>query len=79
MNTRSTLLYIALMAVYIEGFIVFILNKGDCPLFYFHKKFGDDKYFFELFFPKNIAKKVIPTVAVITLIGLGLLLLQELG
>lgn len=34
--------------------------------------------FFELFFPRIIAKKIIPIVAVITLFGTGLLLLQAL-
>ena len=76
-NTRSNLLFLALIAVYIEGVVVFIFNKGECPLIHFHNKFGDNKTFFELFFPKRIAKKVIPTVAVITLIGSGLLLLQQ--
>lgn len=73
------LLYGALIAVWIEAFFVFVLNKGNCPMFYIHRKFGDDKYFFELFFPKRIAKKVIPIVAVISLIATLLLILQEIG
>lgn len=76
--TRSVLLYLALIAVFTEGFVVFILNKGDCPMFAIHKKYGDDKYFFELFFPRKVAKKIIPIVAVITFVGAGLLLMQSL-
>ena len=77
--TRSILLYGALIAVYAEAFVVFVLNRGNCPMSYIHRKFGDDKYFFELFFPNEIAKKVIPIVAVIAFIGTVLLFLQEVG
>ena len=63
------------MSVNIEG-IVLLFNKGDCPMGHLHKKVGDDKYFFELLFPRKIAKLVIPVVAIITLIGQILLLFQ---
>lgn len=43
-----------------------------------HRKFGVDTFFFELFLPNRIAKKVIPIVAVIAILGSVLLLVQEI-
>ncbi|UCG82676.1 MAG: hypothetical protein JSW38_10885 [Dehalococcoidia bacterium] len=51
------LLYLALVALFIEG-VAITLNKGDCPLSYLQRKYGDDKTFFELFLPKRIAKQM---------------------
>lgn len=78
-DTRSLWLYVATIAVYLEGFIEFTFNKGDCPLIHIQKRIGDNIPFFELFFPPNIAKMVIPVVGVVTVFGSILVLLQSLG
>ena len=66
-------LYLATGALFIEG-IVLTSNRGDCPLAYAHRKYGDDKAFFELFMPKHIAKHMIRVVPAVTAMGYILLL-----
>ena len=56
-QTYNLLLYLALGALLIEG-IAIAVNKGDCPLSYLQRKYGDDKAFFEIFLPKRIAKQM---------------------
>jgi len=68
--------WVAFFSLAIEGFIVFILNKGRCPFIHIQRKIGDSKPFFELFFPPKIAKLVIPIFAVFTVIALGLLIIR---
>jgi hypothetical protein len=53
----TNLFYLATVSLLIDGIIIY-LNHGDCPMEYFHYKFGDDKTFFELFLPKKIAKQM---------------------
>lgn len=72
-SSYDILLAISIVSLGIEGFFVFILNKGNCPLIHIQKKIGDDTPFFELFFPYKFAKRAIPTFAILTLIALGLL------
>src|SRR5690242_15070856 len=72
--TFDYLLGIALVSLAIEGFVVFVLNNGDCPLIHIQRRIGDEKPFFEIFFPPKIAKRAIPFFAAVTWIGLGLLL-----
>jgi len=64
--------YVAVMALLLEGLVVFV-NHGDCPLGTWHKKYGDQKAFFELFLPHHLAKRAIPFLAVVTTIGTLLL------
>jgi hypothetical protein len=67
-QTYNLLLYLALGALFIEGAAI-TLNKGDCPLSYLQRKYGDDKAFFELFLPRNIAKQMFRTNFVVISIG----------
>ena len=67
-NQKTILAYIAVGMILLEGIIV-SFNKGDCPLGVVHQKFGDDKAFFELFLPKQIAKKTVPFLGIIAFIG----------
>jgi hypothetical protein len=69
-------LLIPVLSLGIEGFIVFILNKGNCPLIHVQNKIGDDTPFFNLFFPEKVAKQAIPFFAKLTWIGVGLLLVR---
>lgn len=74
-ETYGTSLYLASVALLIEG-IAITLNKGDCPLSYLQRKYGDDKTFFELFMPKRIAKQMFRVNFVVITIGYMLLLLS---
>ncbi len=76
-HMRSVLLNIALISGAMGGFLVYGLNKGDCPLIHLQKRLGDTIPFFELFLPKKFAKKVIPVAAIIAIIGVILLLMQH--
>jgi hypothetical protein len=67
------LLIVALLSLAAEGFIVFVLNKGDCPLIHIQRKLGDDKPFFELFLPPRLAKLAIPFFATLAVFGALLL------
>lgn len=72
------LLLIAVVSLCIEGFVVFVLNKGDCPLIYIQKRIGDDIPFFQLFLPAKLAKQAIPTLVQATWLGIALLLIRLL-
>ena len=74
-QTYSLLLYLALGALLIEG-IAITANKGDCPLSYLQRKYGDDKAFFELFLPKTIAKQMFRFNFLLISIGCLLLLFK---
>lgn len=67
---------VSLISLAAEGIFVFILNHGDCPLIHIQKRIGDPVPFFELIFPKQFAKKAIPTFAVLTIVGLVILMLR---
>jgi len=76
-KTYNVLLYLASGALLIEG-IAITLNKGDCPLSYLQRKYGDDKTFFELFLPRNIAKHMFRFNFIVISIGYLLLLFNLL-
>lgn len=69
-------LIIAVLSLTIEGFIVFILNQGDCPLIHVQKRLGDNTPFFELFFPPRLAKLAIPLFSILTILGIFILVLR---
>jgi hypothetical protein len=69
-------LLIAVLSLAFEGFIVFILNKGDCPLIHIQRKIGDNTPFFNIFLPARIAKQVVPALATLTWIGVALLIIR---
>lgn len=69
-------LLIAVVSLVLEGFIVFILNKGDCPLIHIQRKIGDNTPFFQLLLPEKLAKQAVPALAKITWIGIALLALR---
>ena len=68
-DRASQFAWMAAAMILLEGFIV-IFNKGICPLGSIHKKFGDDKTFFELFLPKPVAAKAVPFLGIIAVIGI---------
>lgn len=72
----SVILPIAVMSLLFEGVLLYIFNNGDCPLMHVQRKIGDTTPFFSLFFPKKIAKRAIPSFAVLTLLGLTFLFVR---
>lgn len=74
----DALLIIAILSLAAEGLAVFALNKGQCPLIHIQRKVGDDKPFFELFFPPRVAKLAIPVFAVLTLVAILILIAPSL-
>jgi hypothetical protein len=69
------LTYGALLAVILEGFLLW-LNKGKCPLTSLQKKLGDDKGFFDLFLPPALLPFVIPFFAFLTFLAIILLIFK---
>ena len=67
---------LALVSLGLEGLAVFVLNNGDCPLIHIQRRLGDDKPFFEIFLSPRVAKQAIPFFAVLTWVGLGLVILS---
>jgi hypothetical protein len=65
-------LYVISSILFCEA-VALILNGGRCPLEHVHRKVGDDKGFFDHFFPAPMVPYVIPVVVVFT--GIGFLLL----
>lgn len=57
----------------VEG-VVLIINRGKCPLSFLHQKYGDDKKFYDLFFPEKIAPYMAHILGVATIVGIILLL-----
>lgn len=72
-NRVTPLTLVAIGAVTLESVVV-IINRGDCPMGPLHRKFGDDKAFFELFLPKRAAKLAGPVLGVIFVIGVVLVI-----
>jgi len=76
--TLSPFLWIAISSLLIEGFLVFIINGGNCPLIYFQRKINDPVPFFNLFLPNTLATKAIPFFSTVMLCGIILLLIRTL-
>lgn len=72
----SLLLGIALFSLLLEGFLVFILNGGHCPLIYIQRRVNDPVPFFNLFLPDDLAKKAIPFFTILTFLAVIVLILR---
>ena len=73
---RSRLLWFAIGALLLEGAVVSV-NNGDCPLGTVHRRYGDDKTFFELFVPRRMADRAVPFFTAVAVLGLALLLVRR--
>lgn len=69
---------LAIFVLALEGFLVFIVNKGDCPLAPLQYKLGDNTPFFNLFLPAEMAKKAVPFFTLVTIVGIVLLVINTL-
>jgi len=70
---RGPALAFASGSLLVEG-AVLAANGGDCPLGTVHRRFGDERTFFELFLSPRAAKAAVPFFTVVTVIGFGLAL-----
>jgi hypothetical protein len=70
----ARLFILAFISLAVEGFAIFLLNGGNCPLIHIQRKIGDEKPFFELLLPPRMAKRAIPVFAWLTWIAVGLLI-----
>jgi hypothetical protein len=57
---------------------VLIVNRWRCPLSFIHQKYGDDKKFYDLFFPEKIAPYAAHILGVATIFAIILLLSRHL-
>lgn len=71
-------LFIPLGALIAEA-VFLIYNKGNCPMTRIHKKYGDEKGFWDLFLPKTIVPYITKTLEIITIIGFILVILRFIG
>ena len=73
-NQINAWAYVTAASLVLEGLVVG-LNHGDCPLGVVHRKYGDQKAFFELFLPKPVAKKAVPVLGMVAAVGMLLLVI----
>jgi hypothetical protein len=69
---RGALLRLAITALVTEGVLV-VTNRGDCPLGPLGDRIGDHIPLFELVLSPRAARRAVPTLGVLTVVGLGLL------
>lgn len=55
------------------------VGRGNCPMGRFQEEWGDPVPFFELLLPPRAAKAAVPILAVVSLLGIGLVLLRPFG
>ena len=70
---KGDLLTYGIILLLVEGLGLIIWR--ECPLAPLHRKLGDFKYIWKLFFSDKLAIYVIPALAIISIIGLLLLLI----
>jgi hypothetical protein len=75
-NANGVLFGILTITMAIEVSLVFLVNNGDCPLIHVQRRLGDEVPFFELIFPKRIAKYAIELYAGLGLIGVVIVLFR---
>jgi len=71
----SYFIIIPVLALIAEA-IFLIYNRGNCPLMYIHKKYGDEKGFWDLFLPKRIVPYITLFLEIITIIGFIIVFLE---
>lgn len=69
---RGPFLRPAVAALVGEGVLVAV-NRGDCPLGGFGDRIGDPVPLFELVLSPRAARRAVPTLGVVTAVGLALL------
>jgi hypothetical protein len=67
-----------IIAILIAEGVVLIANQWRCPLSLLHQKYGDDKKFYDLFFPEKIAPYAGHILGAATIIAIILLLAKHI-
>jgi hypothetical protein len=71
-HRRDRWLRLAVAALVAEGAVV-TANHGDCPLGPLQARFGDPVPLFELVFSPTAARRAVPALGLVTVVGLMLL------
>ena len=71
-NHRNRWLRPAVASLAAEGTVV-TLNHGDCPLGPLQARLGDEVPLFELVLSPRAARRAVPALGIVTVVGLGLL------
>ncbi|HEY5641093.1 MAG TPA: hypothetical protein VIW01_13685 [Dehalococcoidia bacterium] len=69
-------LYAAIGALTVEGVVV-LTNGGDCPLGAVHRRYGDNRDFFELLMPRRLSKLAVPVLGTVAISGAVLALIRN--
>jgi len=75
---RDRWLRLAVVALVAEGTVV-AANHGDCPLGPLQARVGDPVPLFELVLSPSAARRAVPTLGVVTAVGVLLLALRKPG
>jgi hypothetical protein len=75
---RDRWLRLAVAALVAEGAVV-TANHGDCPLGPLQARFGDPVPLFELVFSPTAARRAVPALGLVTVVGLMLLARRSLS
>jgi hypothetical protein len=78
LSGKSSPWIIWIIAILLAEGVVLIVNRGRCPLSFFHQRYGDDKKFYDLFFPEKIAPYAAHILGVATIIAIILLLVKHI-
>jgi hypothetical protein len=71
-NRRDKLLWASIAVLAAEG-VGLVVGRGDCPLGLLQDRVGDPVPLFALFLPPRAAKAVMPVLAGVTCLGVGVL------
>jgi hypothetical protein len=75
---RSRGLWAGVAFVGIEGGAL-VIGRGNCPVGPRQAEWGDPVPFFQLLLPPRAAKAAIPVLAIVSLVGMGLLAVRRPG
>ena len=75
--TVGTVTVAALAALCVEAALV-VLSGGNCPLTPVLRRLGDETPFFELFLPPRAAKRAVPVLVMVSVLGAALLAARTL-
>jgi len=53
-----------------------VIGRGNCPMGRLQEEWGDPVPFFELLLPPRAAKAAVPILAIVSLLGIGLVVLR---
>ena len=75
---RSPAVWVGVAFIGLEG-AALVVGHGSCPVAPLQQAWGDPTPFFELLLPPRAAKAAVPVLAVVSLAGIGLLVVRRPG